>query len=484
MFLNARKLTITMKIILIGLLSCLNFLVLLPDIKVQAEANYELNLQKNMIEITHEEKTWLLPEAFLQNKTEQKQRNFPVFEDIQAAQYIVTDMETGEILLEKGAEEQAYPASMTKILTAITVIESPDFDLEKPVILSEYALDLPSPESVRSDYGVGTQITTSEALHLLMVASANDCAKALAETYGGSEENFVFMMNEKAKEIGATGTNMVDASGFGLEDHYFTPSDLAKIIQYSMQNEVFQELVSTKQYIVERNVPTSEWGIFNNSNKLLLLGDSDLESPYLHTYDGVKTGTTDIAGYCLAATVHTYDGRHLCGIIFNGYLEGQAGASNTGMLLRGILEEAVIKAGSPSKTEVYAFLGQNPDILQGINHLTFENTLDDFVEHEFLDEEEKNEILATEEMTEEIKETGNLIDNLLGRNEAETELPTINTSSISGSENDQENMPNGQGILSKFQNNSDLLMLGGLAFVLVISMIILILMILKHKNKK
>ncbi len=337
------------------------------------EDNSEVKqLDDGTIEIIKDDENWLLPEIFFETENKSQQDiTFPDFSEIQASQYIVMDLDSNEILLEKGMNEIAYPASMTKVLTALTVIESPDFDLEKPVIFSEYAVDMPSPVSVTAGFSAGEETSTKNALSLMLVKSANDCARALAENYGGTEEDFVVLMNAKAQEIGCTNTNMTESAGFGLEDHHFSPYDLALIIQRAMQHDIFNEIVSTKTYFAEPTSynGTTGWQVASNSNLLLTVGDNSLKSTYLHTYDGVKTGTTDLAGYCLAAAVHTYDGRHLCGIIFNGDIQLASGQTRIEILLRGILEKAAIDADCPDEQDTLVFLQDNPGIIEKIQML-------------------------------------------------------------------------------------------------------------------
>lgn len=476
-------------IVLISIL----FLFLLNNclLTVQAEEmDEQIKLAGQLIEIAREEDRWLLPIDFFEQK-ELSERQFPTLDEIDSLAYIVTDLDTDEILLEKGADEIAYPASMTKILTAITVLESSDFAPEKPVTFSEYALDLPSPESVRSGYGLGTTITTDEALHLLMVASANDCARALAETYGGTEENFVDMMNDKATEIGATSTHMVDAAGFGLEDHFFTPRDLAKIIQYSMKNDTFRELVNTKKYITSYHLPGTNNGVFANSNKLLLQGDQELASPYLHTYDGVKTGTTDLAGYCLSATVHTYDGRHLCGIIFNGRLSTSDTAPNIAVLLRTILEEAARQASCPQKADAVHFLAEHPDLLSQMREKIFEQTLNTFVQQDYLTAEEKDNLLHNVQQTSsgasEEKEDGGLFGNLLGKGKNKSESDTVqpeNDSDLQGSEQSEENQQNDNTQSFNFLKNPQKLAIMAAIIVLAAALIYLVYKIFSNHQKE
>ena len=331
----------------------------------------EISIQADeTIKVVTGDKTWLYPRKVVGIPTGGRENHtYPSLDQVAASNYIVADLETEEVLLGHRVDDIAYPASMTKIMTALTVIESPDFDLNKPVIFSDYAVSLPSPVSARAGFVAGEETTTENALYLMMVQSANECARALAETYGGTEANFANMMNELAAGIGCENTHLVDAAGFGLEDHHFTPRDLVKIIKRAMSHEIFRKLVTTKAYASE---PTSHnlytaWTMVINSNYLMLQGDLNLSSEYLHTFDGVKTGNTDIAGNCLSVTVHTYDGRHLCGIIFNGSLADRPGEFfSVSVLLRTLLEEGAKKANCPTENEAYQFLSDNPQIAKEV----------------------------------------------------------------------------------------------------------------------
>ncbi|HHU52647.1 MAG TPA: D-alanyl-D-alanine carboxypeptidase [Clostridiaceae bacterium] len=350
------------------------FCVQLFTASVLAEDNTEevdISIQADeTIKVIVGEQTWLYPRKVVGIPTGGRENHvYPTLDQVAASNYIVADMETEEVLLGYREDEVAYPASMTKIMTALTVIESPDFDLNKPVIFSEYAVALPSPVSARAGFVAGEETTTENALYLMMVQSANECARALAETYGGTEENFADMMNELAADIGCKNTHLVDAAGFGLEDHHFTPRDLVKIIKRAMSHDIFRKLVTTKAYASEptSHNPYTAWTMVINSNYLMLQGDLNLSSEYLHTFDGVKTGNTDIAGNCLSATVHTYDGRHLCGIIFNGSLADRPGEFfSVSVLLRTLLEEGAKAANCPTEKEAYQFLADNPQIAKEV----------------------------------------------------------------------------------------------------------------------
>ena len=156
---------------------------------------------------------------------------------------ILMDAKTGKILYNKNAKEKKYPASTTKILTAIIV-------LENCKNLDEMAtVDVDSINSVPSGYTVaalqvGEEISVKNLLQLLLVHSANDAANVLAKHVSGSIESFSDMMNAKAKEIGCENSHFVNPNGKHDPDHYSTAYDLSLIMNYCMKNETFRSFSS------------------------------------------------------------------------------------------------------------------------------------------------------------------------------------------------------------------------------------------------
>lgn len=276
---------------------------------------------------------------------------WPSLDYISASAYLVVDAESGESILEHNPDGIVYPASMTKILTALTVIESPDFDPLRPVRFSDLACMMPAAESATAGFLPGEECPTIAVLYAMMLRSANEAANALAETYGGTIDDFVGQMNRKAAEMGCENTHFVDPCGFGGADHYTTARDLVLITRTALQNRLFQKLVTTRHYsIPPTNLhPASGWSNLLSGNYLLLFQDAGYQSPYLRSIDGVKTGMTDIAGECLTAAATTTNDRHLISVMFNAVYTGEYTNSYIGpaIMSRQLLQEAAIRTGAP-----------------------------------------------------------------------------------------------------------------------------------------
>ncbi|MDF2616973.1 MAG: Serine-type D-Ala-D-Ala carboxypeptidase [Sedimentibacter sp.] len=149
---------------------------------------------------------------------------------------VLIDANTGTILAGKNADQKMYPASTTKIMTAILAIEMGDLS-------DVITVDDDTPYEIAGSHIAlepGEIMTLKDLLYALMLPSANDSASAIAKHYGGTTEEFVNLMNEKAKELGAYNTHFVNPHGLHDENHYTTAADLALITKYAMQNETSQ----------------------------------------------------------------------------------------------------------------------------------------------------------------------------------------------------------------------------------------------------
>lgn len=220
------------------------------------------------------------------------QREAPV---INAAAGIVMDMESGRVLFEKNAYKRMPMASTTKIMTAILAIEQGN--LEDEVTVSKRASSIGgSVINLRA----GEKIQLNDLLYGLMLRSGNDAAIAIAEHVGGSVENFLDMMNYKAKLLGARNTNFMSPHGLDKEDHYSTAYDLAVITRYALQNPVFSEIVGTK------NITAGSRSLHNTNEMLDLYPGAD----------GVKTGYTGKAGRCLVTSA-TRNGQRYISVVLN-----------------------------------------------------------------------------------------------------------------------------------------------------------------------
>ncbi|MBR3249643.1 MAG: D-alanyl-D-alanine carboxypeptidase [Clostridia bacterium] len=214
--------------------------------------------------------------------------------EVNAKAALMIEKNTGKIIYEKNINEQNYPASVTKILTAILTIEK--CDLEEIATVSQSAIsNIPSGYVIAPLYE-GEQIKIKDLLYALMLKSANDAAYVLAEHVGGSVNGFSEMMNNKAKEIGCKNTHFVNPNGIHNLEHYTTAYDLYLITNYAMKNETFSKIVSTYQYTLPAtNKYSYSNRIMENTNNFI----NPNSAYYNQNVKGVKTGTTDQAGNCL-----------------------------------------------------------------------------------------------------------------------------------------------------------------------------------------
>ena len=224
--------------------------------------------------------------------------NFTVFADdefsVDAKAALIVEKNTGKIIYEKNSETQNYPASVTKILTAILTIEN--CKLDDTATVSQSAISQIPSGYVVAPLFIGEQMKIKDLLYALMLKSANDAAYVLAEHVGGSVEGFSEMMNKKAKEIGCKNTHFVNPNGIHNDDHYTTAHDMYLISNYAMKNDTFAKIVSTYQYkLPATNKYPNNDRIMENTNDFI----NPKSGYYNKIVKGIKTGTTLQAGNCL-----------------------------------------------------------------------------------------------------------------------------------------------------------------------------------------
>lgn len=228
---------------------------------------------------------------------------------------ILMDSKSGKILYHKNESEKMYPASTTKILTAILTLENCNLD---ETITVSYDAVMSIPEGYSSaDLQIGEQVTVEQLLQLLLVHSANDAANVLAEHVGGSVESFVSMMNTKVHELGLSHTHFTNAYGLHDDNHYTTAQDLAIIMNYCIKNEDFRRIAgsasctlpATNKYGTRKYTSTNELIIPNNSNYY----------PYL---TAGKTGYTSQAGDCLVSCSYKDDLELICVVLGGKTING------------------------------------------------------------------------------------------------------------------------------------------------------------------
>lgn len=220
--------------------------------------------------------------------------------EVTAEAVFVLERTSGKVLLEKNADARMYPASTTKLMTALLVFESLESkdDYDRVITASTAAVTHDNLSGYGSTAGIlpAEKLTLWELLNFLLIQSANDAANVLAEEVAGSVALFVKRMNDRAAELGMTGTHYVNPHGEHHEDHYTCARDLAIVLQEIVKFEDYAKIASTRQYIKEPTNKYKHERIFNNTNKLI-----NPKSSYYNEYVVCgKTGFTTPAGYCLA----------------------------------------------------------------------------------------------------------------------------------------------------------------------------------------
>lgn len=209
---------------------------------------------------------------------------------------ILVETSTGKILYEKNAYDKMYPASTTKVMTAILTLENCSLD-EIATVSHNAVHSIPS-GYVNANLQEGEQLSVNDLMYALMVKSANDAAVVLAEHISGSVEDFANKMNEKAKEIGCQNTHFVNPNGIHHENHYSTAYDLYLMANYGMQNETFRHFVSTTSYILPiTNKYPAQDRVCVTTNDML----RPVSKYYNKNVIGIKTGYTTEAKNCLIA---------------------------------------------------------------------------------------------------------------------------------------------------------------------------------------
>ncbi len=204
---------------------------------------------------------------------------------------ILVDNLSGKVLYEKNADEKRAPASMTKLASMLMVMEAIDngnLKYEDKVTISEEAANMGGSQVFLQ---AGEVYTVYDLLKSVAIASGNDAVVALAEKIGGSQSGFIDMLNKRLKEIGATNTNFVNAHGLDAEGHYSTARDMSIIARELLKHPKILEFTSIYEEYLEKNDGSRIWLV--NTNKLVRFYDG---------VDGLKTGFTKTAGYCLTAT--------------------------------------------------------------------------------------------------------------------------------------------------------------------------------------
>lgn len=237
-------------------------------------------------------------------QTQAKQMN------LSADSAILMDVDSGAILYEKNMDKKQYPASITKILTTLVALENST--MSETVTYSSRALQLESGAS-NIEVKAGEKLSMKDSLYAIMLMSANECCNGVAEHIAGNIENYVAMMNEKAKELGCTGTHFANTNGLWMEDHYTTAHDMAIIARAAYKNPVFAEITGTKKYQIGPTNKAKNGHYLHNHHGMLLANSSFPQYEYKYCVGG-KTGYTSKCRYTLV-TFGKKDGMTLVSVV-------------------------------------------------------------------------------------------------------------------------------------------------------------------------
>lgn len=244
----------------------------------------------------------------VENSSEQESINEPT---VFSKSSILMDQNTGQILFEHNARETVYPASTTKLMTAILTLENCNLT-DEVTVTKEALLGIPKGYTTAS-LQAGEKLTIDQLLHVLLIPSANDAANVLACHISGSVEDFSVVMNEKAKQIGCENTHFTNPSGIHNDNHYSTAYDMALIGMYACKFDKIKEVALTTNYSlpeIQKNNKTITRA-FKTTDTLITP-----KNQYYYEYaTGLKTGYTDKAKSCIVSTAKKDDMQLLCVVL-------------------------------------------------------------------------------------------------------------------------------------------------------------------------
>ena len=238
---------------------------------------------------------------------EQKELSIP---SLGSKAVYIAEPTTGKVIYEKNAHEVRYPASTTKILTALLVLEN--CKLDDVVTISQNAVSLVPDGYSNANLRPGEEHTVKDLLYALMLPSANEAANALAEHISGSVEAFAELSNKRAKELGCENLHFVNPNGIHDDNHSCTAYDLYLIAKECQKYDIFNEVVTTKTYTLPSTPQFPGTRTLKNTNDMLSPG-----TYYYENCTGIKTGTTTPAGQCLVAS-SSKDGINLISVVLGG----------------------------------------------------------------------------------------------------------------------------------------------------------------------
>lgn len=233
---------------------------------------------------------------------------------------IMIEASTGEILFQKNKDEKLPPASMTKMMSMLLIIE----EIEKGNLKWDEVITASSNAASMGGSQIfleaGEKMTVEEMLKGISIASGNDATVAMAERISGSEESFVKKMNDKVKELGLKNTHFSNATGLTIDNHYSSAYDMSVIARELVKHKKILEFTGTYEDYLRKNTESPFWLV--NTNRLVRFYDG---------VDGLKTGFTKEAGYCLTSTAKR-DGMRLITVVMNEETSEKRSADTSRML--------------------------------------------------------------------------------------------------------------------------------------------------------
>lgn len=225
--------------------------------------------------------------------------------NITGAASLLFDINNKKVVYADHIYERVYPASLTKVLTALTVLDQ--CDLTEVVTVSHNAASITEAGAKLCGLKEGDQIVLGDLLTALLVYSGNDAGIAIADHVAGSEKAFCELMNEKAASIGAVDTHFVNSHGLHNEDHYTTAYDLYLIFQELLKHEEAMDIITKASYTMKYKDAdgNAREKLFTNTNRFL---KGEVKAPDGIKVEGGKTGTTNAAGYCLEVVLEDQSG--------------------------------------------------------------------------------------------------------------------------------------------------------------------------------
>lgn len=252
---------------------------------------------------------------------------------LQCGNAVLMDVTFGQVLYEQAAYDTAYPASMTKVMTALLTLEAIQAGTtteDTLVTVSEYAAQKEFADESTANLVAGEQVSVKDLLYCIMLPSANDAAKALAEHLGGTVDSFVQKMNTRAQELGCQNTHFVNPNGLHDQNHYSCAYDIALMFRQAMQHDLFLQIIATDDYTMPATNLSGE-RYFLNTNGLI----SNLYySGYVYEKCiGGKTGSTEEAGKCLVAAARSGNNLLISVVMGAGLITQEDGSQLQGQLV-------------------------------------------------------------------------------------------------------------------------------------------------------